>query len=109
MMKSYGALSLIFGAACALSAQQSSMPGMNMPPQQSVPKQAQPAKPAAGSEQNPTGQQTRQGTAKPGAGSDFTSISVPVQELQEPEAIGFHTGQDLPAPELLKEVLGPSQ
>ena len=64
------------------------------------------AQAAASSEQNSVNQQAGQGESKPGAMSDVTSITVPIQELQEPEAIGFHTGSDLPAPELLTDVVG---
>lgn len=39
------------------------------------------------------------------ASGDATSITLPVQEMQEPEAEDFRTGGDLPAPELLKEVV----
>ncbi len=64
-----------------------------------------PAKAAAESEQNSVDQQTAQANAKPGNTSDATSITMPVQQLQEPEAVGLHTGKDLPAPELLREVV----
>ncbi len=62
------------------------------------------AEASGASEQNSVEQQAGQGDANPGAGSDPGSVTVPVQELQEPEAIGFRTGQDLPAPELLGKV-----
>lgn len=62
------------------------------------------AKAAAASEQNSTSQQRSQTSGQPQAGSDATSITVPFGELQEPEAATFHTGKDLPAPELLQEV-----
>ncbi len=110
------------------------MPGRNMPAQQtkaqqSAPKQKPnrtkqprdamppdmkgmgqdsgnpPAKAAAASEQNSVDQQAGQANTKPGANSDAKSITVPIQEMQEPEASGFHTGNDLPAPELLSEVV----
>ncbi len=64
-----------------------------------------PATAAASSVQTSVDQQAGQGTMKPGAGSDAKSITVPFQALQEPEAVGFQTGSDLPAPELLREVV----
>ncbi len=110
------------------------MPGMNMPSQQTKAQQLAPkqkpnrtkqppdampgdmkgmgqdagnpaAKAAAASEQNSVGQLAGQNNTKPGANSDAKSITVPIQEMQEPEATGFHTGNDLPAPELLREVV----
>lgn len=123
-------------AAHAQQSSMPDMPGMSMPPQQSQPKAKptptptpnhtkQPsdamskemkgmehdagdaaAKAAGQSEQNSVHQQSKQGVAKPDASSDATSITVPIQELQEPEAVGFQTGQDSPAPELLKDVVG---
>ena len=63
------------------------------------------AKAAAASEQQPVQQQASQDAAKPTFGSDVISITVPIQELQEPEAAGLRTGSDLPAPELLAEVV----
>jgi cobalt-zinc-cadmium efflux system outer membrane protein len=39
------------------------------------------------------------------AAADAASIKLPIQELQEPEAVGFQTGADLPAPELLGRVV----
>jgi cobalt-zinc-cadmium efflux system outer membrane protein len=62
------------------------------------------AKAAARSEQNSVAQQAAQAQAKPGPAGDYDSLTVPIQEIQEPEAVGFHTGSDLPAPELLREV-----
>jgi len=110
------------------------MPGMNMPAPQTKAQQAAPkqrpnrtkqppdaipgdmkgmgqdvgdpaAKAAAASEQSSVDQQAGQANTKPGANSDAKSITVPIQEMQEPEASGFHTGNDLPAPELLREVV----
>ena len=63
------------------------------------------AKAAAASEQQSVQQQAGRAKKKPGADSDASSIKLPIQELQEPEAAGFHTGSDLPAPELLREVV----
>ena len=63
------------------------------------------AKANAASESDSVQQQSAQPQAKPGANSDSGSIKVPFQELQEPEAIGFQTGSDLPAPELLVEAV----
>ena len=133
MKTTHLALSLALGAtACSLQAQQSmpDMPGMNMGQQKPAQPPATPnktkqqpdampsdmksmgqdagdsrAKAAAASEQQSVEQQAAQVGVKPGAGSDATSISTPFQELQEPEAIGFQTGSDLPAPELLTEVV----
>jgi cobalt-zinc-cadmium efflux system outer membrane protein len=127
----YAFMLLAFATApWALMAQQP-MPNMNMgsqPQQQSAPSapnrtKQQPhkvppdmggmqhdagnprAKAAGSSEQNSVNQQATQGTAKPGITSDFSSVSVPVQDMQEPEAIEMRTGSDLPAPELLGEVV----
>jgi cobalt-zinc-cadmium efflux system outer membrane protein len=63
------------------------------------------AKAAGTSEQNSVNQQSEQGSAKPGMMSDSDSETVPVQDVQEPEAIELHTGSDLPAPELLGDVV----
>jgi cobalt-zinc-cadmium efflux system outer membrane protein len=63
------------------------------------------AKAAAASEQNSTNQQRSPANGKPGANSDATSITLPFEELQEPEASNFHTGKDLPAPDLLRDVV----
>ena len=60
------------------------------------------ARAAGESERQSIQQQAGQSTLP---ASDATSITVPMQQLQEPEAIGFHTGQDLPAPELLTDVV----
>lgn len=122
-------------AACTVQAQQQSMPempGMNMPSQPAKPQQTPPqpnrtktpadpvpadlksmqqdsedqrAKAAAASIQSSVEEQAGHGDKKPGPESDAGSIKVPIQELQEPEAIGFQTGSDLPAPELLREVV----
>ncbi len=63
------------------------------------------AKAAAASVDQSVHQQANQPQGKPGPDSDASSIKVPIQELQEPEAVGFQTGSDLPAPELLREVV----
>ena len=63
------------------------------------------AKAAGASEQNSVNQQAGQTDAKPGMDSDQQSTTAPFQDLQEPEAIDFRTGSDLPAPELLKDVV----
>lgn len=63
------------------------------------------AKAAGASEQNSVSQQAAQSNAKPSPASDYQSVTVPVQEMQEPEAIELHTGSDLPAPELLGDVV----
>lgn len=115
--------------------QQEPMPGMNMPmtqgsktappaktgkpnrnekPPQTMPKDMQgmsqdsgdaKAQQNAASERNSVQQQAGQANVKPGAGSDQQSIQIPIQELQEPEATDFRTGSDMPAPELLGEVV----
>lgn len=59
----------------------------------------------AASLRNSRDQQAGQANQKPGAGSDQQSLQVPIQELQEPEATDFRTGGDMPAPELLGEVV----
>ncbi len=59
----------------------------------------------AASEQDSVNQQAGQKSRKPGDNSDQGSIKVPIQELQEPEAIDFRTGGDVPAPELLGDVV----
>ncbi|CAN5752602.1 TolC family protein [soil metagenome] len=59
----------------------------------------------AASERNSVQQQTGQVGKKPDDQSDQQSLTVPVQELQEPEALEFRTGTDLPAPELLGDVV----
>lgn len=63
------------------------------------------AKAAAASVEQSFQQQAGQAEKKPGPESDASSIKVPIQDLQEPEAVGFRTGSDLPAPELLREVV----
>ena len=63
------------------------------------------AKAAAASVEQSVQQQAGQPQTKPAANSDAGSLKLPIQELQEPEAVGFQTGTDLPAPELLREVV----
>ena len=63
------------------------------------------AKAASASEQNSVRQQAGQATRMPSQSSDAKSIEVPIQNMQEPEALGFRTGSDLPAPELLRDVV----
>ncbi len=63
------------------------------------------AKAAAASVEGSIQQQTDQPQSKPGEESDASSLKLPIQELQEPEAVGFQTGADLPAPELLRDVV----
>lgn len=126
---------VIAATACTLQAQQSmpDMPGMKMDPQPTKPQQSPAPKPnrtktasdpmpgdmksmgqdagnarakaAADSVTQSFQQQANQPLGKPGPASDASSTKLPIQELQEPEAIGFRTGGDLPAPELLKEVV----
>ena len=50
-------------------------------------------------------QQAGQVGKKPDDKSDQQSIQVPIQQLQEPEALEFRTGGDMPAPELLGDVV----
>ncbi len=66
------------------------------------------AKAAAESVRQSFEQQTGQARSTPDSNSDAGSITVPIQALQEPEAVGFQTGADLPAPELLHEVVSQS-
>ncbi len=51
------------------------------------------AKAAADSVTQSFQQQANQPQGKPGPGSDASSIKLPIQELQEPEAIDFRTGE----------------
>ncbi len=124
----------IAAATCTVPAQQPmpDMPGMKMNPAQSrsqqgtpepnrTPQRADPspadlksmgqdrgdqrAKAAAASVEQSVQQQAGQPKGKPHPESDAGSIKVPFQELQEPEAISFQTGSDLPAPELLRDVV----
>jgi cobalt-zinc-cadmium efflux system outer membrane protein len=126
-------LSVGAAAACTMQAQQSmpDMPGMKMGSPQAATAPMKPnrtkefddsmaadmknmeqdagdakAKAAAASVEQSFRQQAGQSQAKPGPDSDASSIKVPIQQLQEPEAIGFQTGSDMPAPELLREVVG---
>ena len=57
------------------------------------------------SEQDAARQQAGQIYKKPGDSSDQQSLTIPVQELQEPEAPEFRTGTDMPAPELLGAIV----
>jgi cobalt-zinc-cadmium efflux system outer membrane protein len=57
------------------------------------------------SEQDSIRQQAGQVGKKPGDKSDQQSIQVPIQDLQEPEALEFRTGGDMPAPELLGDIV----
>lgn len=63
------------------------------------------AKQNSASEQDSVRQQAGQVGKKPNDRSDQQSIQVPIQELQEPEALEFRTGTDMPAPELLGDVV----
>jgi len=63
------------------------------------------AKQNSASERDSARQQAGQVGKKPNDRSDQQSIQVPVQELQEPEALEFRTGTDMPAPELLGDVV----
>ena len=110
-------------SAAAAQAQQSmpDMPGMTMPPTQAPakPKPKPNRTPQAPDPQAPdlhqmsrdgnpaaqtagqSEQQSIQQQSTPANPSDPTSLAVPIQQIQEPEALTFHTGADLPAPELL--------
>jgi cobalt-zinc-cadmium efflux system outer membrane protein len=57
------------------------------------------------SEQDAARQQAGQMYKKPGDSSDQQSLTLPVQEMQEPEALEFRTGGDMPAPELLGDIV----
>ena len=59
----------------------------------------------AASEQDSARQQAGQVGKKPNDKSDQQSLQVPIQELQEPEALEFRTGTDMPAPELLGDIV----
>ncbi len=63
------------------------------------------AQEAAASVEEATRQQAGQKNKMPGEASDQGSIKVPIQELQEPEALELRTGTDMPAPELLGDVV----
>ena len=60
---------------------------------------------SAASERDSARQQAGQVGEKPTATSDQQSIQIPIQDLQEPEALDFRTGGDLPAPELLGDIV----
>lgn len=64
-----------------------------------------PARKAEQSLQNSAAQQRSQENQKPTAASDALSVQRNVQRLQEAENPALHTGQDLPAPELLGEAM----
>ena len=133
MKPQYMAIILTLGlAARALPAQQS-MPEMKMDASKPSPQQPPAPKPnrtknpndpmpqdvhgmahdatdararaAAASVEDSVQQQAGQAPTKPDANSDTGSLKLPIQELQEPEAAGFQTGTDLPAPELLRNIV----
>ncbi len=56
-------------------------------------------------EQNSVQQQAGQESIKPSPDSDAGSTHIPIQEMQEPEALDLHTGGEMPAPELLGPVV----
>ncbi len=124
---------LVLGATpWVVQAQQQSMPGMKMP-QQPAKQQTSPVRPAKPNrnERSPDampgdmrsmGQDARNPKARRNAASEHDSVlqqagqrpddqsdqqtvTVPIQELQEPEALEFRTGSDLPVPELLGDVV----
>jgi cobalt-zinc-cadmium efflux system outer membrane protein len=106
------------GAAAQESSQSTAMPqmpGMNLTPPSSleVPIDMQangqqgsnaPAAKATRSIENSEQQQQTQHGVKPGPRKDAASPTHPTMVLQEPENPNYHTGQSLPAPELLNEV-----
>ncbi len=126
------ALTLALGATLHAQQPMPDMPGMKMDPQPATQQQSATPRPnrtpqtpdpmapdakrmggdaedararaAAASVRRSFQQQAGLAQHPPGADSDAGSLHVPVQQLQEPEAIGFHTGADLPAPELLGDV-----
>ena len=128
------ALSLALGAFASAAQAQQTMPGMppaaprQQPQQGSTPtpnRSPQPPDPhapdiqpmqhstgnprgkaAASSLQNSVGQQSGQAGEKPAPAADHQSFSYPVQDVQEPEALDLRTGGDLPAPELLGDIVG---
>ncbi len=106
---------VVFSAPCWAVAQQS-MPGMDMSPggqaPMQVPQDAQ--KPPAGdtpadretqSLESSQQQQAAQQRLKPGPASDAESVAHDTLTLQEPENEAYKTGQSLPAPELLDDVV----
>ena len=111
-------LALTLCTASLAAQEMPNMPGMTMPPQQpnQTPNPPDPKAPdlqhapnpraraAQKSMQHSEAQQAAPPPAKPAPASDRTSLQLPIQELQEPEAVGFQTGADLPAPELLREI-----
>lgn len=125
------ALTLLLSTAAAAQQQVPDMPGMNMPgtpapqkpgkPQPTPNKTPNPAVPeapdlqhpgpnrrsqaAAQSERNSIQQQVAQPATQPASTADQRSITVPILGVQEPEALDFRTGADLPAPELLTDVV----
>lgn len=58
----------------------------------------------AAAQSMPGMQHDRETAAAPQASSS-SSLSYPVDQVQEPEALDFRTGEHLPAPELLRDVL----
>lgn len=126
------ALGLTLGASPAFLPAQQSMPGMDMPMPAKPPQNSSAPRPnrtkqrpdpmpqgmkgmgddtgdrkataAGASERNSVNQQAAQTGIKPSVASDPESLTLPFDVLQEPEAIGLHTGSNLPAPDLLREV-----
>jgi outer membrane protein, heavy metal efflux system len=118
------AIAMLGGAASLAQTQQGQqpmpdMPGMQM--EQQKPGQSPPTMQIRGDMQNPAPgnipaeqesqsmqrseqEQRGQSQQKSGPGSDAESISHATETLQEPENPGHHTGQNLPAPELLNDV-----
>ncbi len=111
------AIGLALGATAAgslraqqvIHAQQSmpGMPGMDMPQPPSSPQRPKPDQ----TQRKPAGErkaaQPRAGqlSKQPDDRNAQQSIEVPVQTMQEPEALDFRTGGDMPAPELLGDVV----
>ena len=102
----------ILALCCVLpaSAQMNGMPGMSMDPSHghsapatggTVQKSNSANKPAAGAEQSLQQSDAQQRSQAGVAPSDPGSLTRDTLHLQEPENASQHTGEDLPAPELL--------
>ncbi len=116
------ALTLLLATAAAAQQPMPDMPGMSTPqqlapkpksdktpspldPHPTRPTLANPRAKAAAGEQNSINQQPTRTQTKPDNQAGQTSVTIPTQQLQEPEALDLRTGADLPAPDLLTEVV----
>jgi cobalt-zinc-cadmium efflux system outer membrane protein len=80
-------------------------PTMQLPGDMQHPAQGNiPAERESQSMQRSEQEQRNQSQQRPGAASDSGSLSHDTMTVQEPENPGHHTGENLPAPELLREV-----